>query len=128
MEKPVILCVDDEPGVLGALYRELRKDGYNVLLAGTAEEALEVMRRDTVDVVISDELMPGMGGNSLLRWVKDECPDTVRIMLTAHYADPDVTLTAVNVSEVFRLLPKPWDSTELRTAVREALVAGGAKK
>ena len=127
MKSPVVLCVDDEPNVLEALYRKLRKDGYNILLAASAEEALEVMKSNPVDVIISDELMPGMGGNSLLQWIKEDYPNTVRIMLTGHYTESEVTLGAINRAEVFRLLPKPWNEDELRGAVREAVTTGSAK-
>ena len=127
MERPIVLCVDDEPNVLEALYRELRKDGYNILLAASAEEALEVMRSNPVDVIVSDELMPGMSGNSLLQWIKEDYPGTVRIMLTGHYAESEVTLGAINRAEVFRLLPKPWGEEELRGAVREAVTTGSTR-
>ncbi len=127
MKNPVVLCVDDEPNVLEALYRELRKDGYNILLAGSAEEALEVMKSNRVDVIVSDELMPGMGGNSLLQWIKEDYPGTTRIMLTGHYNESEVTLGAINRAEVFRLLPKPWGEDELRDAVREAVTTGSAR-
>lgn len=127
MKSPVVLCVDDEPNVLEALYRELRKDGYNILLAASAEEALEVMKSNPVDVIVSDELMPGMGGNSLLQWIKEDYPGTVRIMLTGHYAESEVALRAINRAEVFRLLPKPWDEDELRDAVREAVTTDSTR-
>lgn len=121
-EHPIrILCVDDENSVLKALYRELRGEAYEVLLAENGEEAMRIVRQSDVAVVVSDEQMPGMGGVTLLQWIKEISPATVRIMLTAHYADPDVTIPAINCAGVFWFLAKPWDGEELRAVVKEAV-------
>jgi response regulator RpfG family c-di-GMP phosphodiesterase len=121
-EQPVkVLCVDDETAVLKALVRELRPDGYEVLLAECGEEAMRIVKQGGVAVAISDEQMPGMGGVTLLQWIKEASPATVRIMLTAHYADPDVTIPAINCAGVFWFLAKPWDGEELRAVVKEAV-------
>ena len=68
-ETYTILCVDDEPEVLAALRRELRRGPYEVLEATSGMEAMEILKSRQVAVAISDETMPGMGGVALLQWV-----------------------------------------------------------
>lgn len=118
---PVVLCVDDEANVLASLARFLRRLGCHPLIADGAEQALELLRDCHVQVLITDEAMPGMCGVELLRKAKTIQPDCVRIMLTGHVGEQDVVLAAVNEGEVFRLLPKPWLDDELRDAVVDAV-------
>jgi two-component system, probable response regulator PhcQ len=77
-----VLLVDDEPNVLAGLQRALRKESYLIFSATSAEMALVVLQARTVDVVISDQDMPGMRGADFLAKVRQEFPDTVRFMLT----------------------------------------------
>jgi response regulator RpfG family c-di-GMP phosphodiesterase len=77
-----VLLVDDEPNVLAGLQRALRKEPYLIFSATSAEMALVVLQARTVDVVISDQDMPGMRGADFLAKVRQEFPDTVRFMLT----------------------------------------------
>ena len=114
-----VLCVDDEPSILSALRRVLRPEGCRVLQAQGGQEALEVLARETVDVVISDMRMPGMDGAQLLTQVHQRWPETTRILLTG-YADMDATILAINQGQIYRYIHKPWDEQELRLTVRQA--------
>lgn len=115
-----ILLVDDEPFVLNALERTLKLDGYRVIKCSDPNEALEVLRAEEVDVIISDHLMPGMKGLDLLREAKKLRPEAIRILLTGH-ADLQLAMKAINEGEVYRFFTKPWDDATLRLDVRLAL-------
>lgn len=115
-----VLCVDDEPNILSALRRTLRGDGLRVLTAQGGAEALEVLERESVDIVISDMRMPGMDGAELLERVHHRWPTSIRVLLTGH-ADTRAAVAAINRGRIFRYLTKPWDDVELRSVVRQGL-------
>lgn len=115
-----ILFVDDEPNVTNALKHTLRKEKYDILTANSADEALEILGRELVDVVVSDEKMPGMPGSQLLAKVRKEYPDTVRIILTGQ-ASLEVAVRAINKGEIYRFLTKPCNGMELTVTIRQAL-------
>jgi DNA-binding NtrC family response regulator len=106
MAEQTLLCVDDERPILNALKRLLRKEGYRLLTAEDGPEALDVLDREPVQVVISDYRMPGMSGTALLREVKSRHPETVRVVLSG-YADAHVVVESINIGEIYRFLPKP---------------------
>jgi len=120
MNPATILVVDDERTIIDVVTQALEDEGYNVLSATSGEEGLDLMQHNEIDVLISDAKMPGMGGNSFLMWSKEMHPETVRIMLTGFYSQKEVTVSAVNMGEVFRLLGKPWKTEDLLEAVEEA--------
>jgi DNA-binding NtrC family response regulator len=115
------MVVDDEEKVLTALSRILRKEKYSFLMAASGAEALALMAKQPVDVVVSDQRMPGMTGIELLQGVKARYPDTIRMVLTGH-ADLDVAVAAINEGEVYRFITKPVQAEELKLAIRHALV------
>jgi DNA-binding NarL/FixJ family response regulator len=117
--RPTVLVVDDEQYVRDALARSLSED-YRVLTASAVDEALAVMSEETVDVIITDEVMPGPPGTELLRQLAVEYPEVVRIMLTGH-ASLDSALRAINEGRVFRYVQKPWSHGELMAVLREAI-------
>lgn len=117
---PKILIVDDQPFVLGVLEEILSRGPYDVATAESGDEALKILERDTVDVVISDEVMPGMPGSEFLSIVRKQYPDIVRIILTGH-ASLESAIRAINEAEIYRLLTKPVASEDLHGAVRDAL-------
>ena len=119
-EKLRILCVDDEPLILRALERELRREPYEVVTASGGSDAIAAIKAAPTAVVVSDEHMPGLGGVALLQWVKESSPRTIRILLTQHFDDPNVTIPAINCAACFWFLRKPWDAEELRAVLREA--------
>ncbi|MEA3297686.1 MAG: response regulator [candidate division Zixibacteria bacterium] len=115
-----ILLVDDSPNILKSLQRTFRPEGYTLLTAESAREALVILEKEDVDVIISDENMPGIPGTELLRLVKERYPDIVRIMLTG-IADIEVAKKAINDGEIYRFFNKPWDDFELVLSVKYAL-------
>jgi response regulator RpfG family c-di-GMP phosphodiesterase len=121
---PVLMVVDDEPLVLNSLER-LFEDDYDVLKAENGHVALKLLETNAVDVLISDQRMPGMTGVELLERAKDSSPTTMRILLTG-YADLDAVRAAVNAGEVFRYLTKPWSNAVLRETVKAGLNAARA--
>jgi len=114
-----LLLVDDEPGILSALRRMFREEGYRILTAGSAAEGLERMALDDVQVVITDQRMPGMTGSEFLTRVKDMYPDCMRIILSGQ-ADMASVLDAINNGAVYKFFTKPWDDRQLRERIREA--------
>ncbi len=120
MSSHKILIVEDEEFVRKALERLLRRDGYTVLSAPSAEEALKLLREEEVDLVISDHLMPGMKGLEFLEVVRQRLPETLRIVLTG-YAETNLVIEAINKGEVYRFLTKPWNDDDLRLTIRLAL-------
>jgi len=115
----VLLVVDDEENVLRSLVRLFRRDGYRVLTANGAEEALALLARNHVQVILSDQRMPGISGTEFLGKVKDLYPDTVRLVLSG-YTDLATVTEAINRGAIYRFLTKPWNETELREHIREA--------
>jgi diguanylate cyclase (GGDEF)-like protein/PAS domain S-box-containing protein len=114
-----LLLVDDDPNVSAALYRVLRRDGYRVLRAYSGVEGLGLLALHEVQVVISDQRMPGMMGTEFLSRVKQIHPDTIRIMLSG-YTAVDSIIEATNSGAVFRFHTKPWDDDALRASIAEA--------
>jgi putative two-component system response regulator len=115
-----VLLVDDEANILNALSRLFLDRDVRVLRAGDGEEALGIVRKEQVAVVVSDNLMPGMRGVELLSRVRDLSPDTVRVLLTG-YADLPTAIDAINRGEVFRFHVKPWVDEEIVHTVEEGV-------
>jgi len=115
-----ILLVDDEPNVLAGLQRVLRKEPYLLYSAASAEIALVTLRARTVDVVISDQDMPGMQGTTFLAQVRQEFPETVRFMLTGK-ATLEVALQAINAGAISHVFTKPCNPAELAVTMKQAL-------
>jgi len=113
-----VLFVDDEERIVAGL-RLLFRPEYNVFVAGGGEEALEMVKRHDIQVVVSDQRMPGMTGVELLRRVKEEAPSAVRILLTG-YSDLAALVGSINQGEIFRFVKKPWDNDELRRVLADA--------
>lgn len=120
-----ILLVDDEPNIIKALSRVLQNEPWQVLTAKTGRQALELMASTPVDVIVSDEMMPGMSGVELLSAVSRIHPETIRIILTGH-ATTDLVFKAINDGAIYRFLTKPWDDQELLAVIRHAMEKKGA--
>jgi CheY-like chemotaxis protein len=114
-----LLMVDDEANILASLKRLLRRDGYNILAANSGQEGLELLAAHDVDVIISDQRMPGMTGVEFLRTAKGTHPNTVRIVLSGYTELQSVT-DAVNEGSIYKFLTKPWDDELLREHIAEA--------
>jgi len=114
-----LLIVDDEPNILSALRRVLGDEGYRVLTAPNAEEGFEMLAKNHIQVIISDQRMPQMNGTEFLRRVRLIYPDTVRIVLSG-YADLETVVSSVNEGALYKFLGKPWDDDHLREQIRDA--------
>ncbi len=118
LERGQLLIVDDEEEILKALKRQFRRD-YDVYTAHSAEEGYKIMMETPIQVIISDQRMPGMNGAEFFGKVKNEFPDAMRLLLTG-YADIQVVIAAVNDGNIFRYITKPWNPVELDSIAREA--------
>jgi Response regulator containing a CheY-like receiver domain and an HD-GYP domain len=98
----------------------LRSQPYEVLLATSGAQALEIMEQRSVDLVMSDARMPNMDGATLLAHVHQRYPDTTRIMLTG-YADPSAIIKAINEGQIHRYISKPWHDEEMLLTLRQSL-------
>ncbi len=116
-----LLIVDDEPNIALALNRSLRRDGYRILIANGADEGFDLLARNRVGVILSDQRMPVMNGTEFLRRVKDLYPNTVRIVLSG-YTDLQSVTDAINQGDIYKFLTKPWEDRELRETLREAFL------
>ncbi len=117
-DKPLILFVDDEQRVLNSMRVMFRRE-FDLRLTTRPHEALEIIGKESIDVIVADHRMPEMTGVDVLYRVKLESPRTVRILLTG-YADLDAIEGSINKGEVFRFLTKPCAPQELRDTVRQA--------
>ncbi|AKU12244.1 response regulator receiver modulated diguanylate cyclase/phosphodiesterase with PAS/PAC sensor(s) [Azoarcus sp. CIB] len=118
--RETILLVDDESSILSALRRTLRREGYEILVAGSAEEGLSMLAKHPVQVIVSDQRMPGMSGTEFLSRVKVLYPRTVRMVLSG-YSEISAVTDAINRGAIYRFLSKPWDDELLKDEVRGAL-------
>lgn len=117
--RPRILVVDDEPRGVELLARALRDVG-EVKIATSGEDGWAIARRNPVEVVVSDQRMPGMTGVELLAHVADQDGDIGRILLTG-YADLSATVDAINRGHVHAYLSKPCPPEQLRLTVQSVL-------
>jgi putative two-component system response regulator len=115
-----ILFVDDEEYILDIARQIFAECNIDILTAAGADEALEIIRKHEIAVLVSDNHMPGMKGIDLLSRVKALSPDTVKILMTG-FADLETALDAINRVEVFRFIVKPWENTQLVGIVEDAL-------
>jgi len=118
---PVLVIVDDEEMVLTSLRSFLMLETeYEVLTFLSAAEALEAVNGRTIDLVISDYLMPGMTGIDFLLEVKKLQPYATRILLTG-YADKENAIKAINEVGLYQYVEKPWDNDELKLIIQNGL-------
>lgn len=121
--KANVMFVDDEQRVLTSMRALFRRD-YNVHLANSGDEALALLDSEDMDVIVSDQRMPGMTGVDVLKACKQRAPRAMRILLTG-YADKDAIAASINEGEVFRYLTKPCARETLRDTVAMAVSAAG---
>lgn len=117
--KPSVLIVDDEADILFSL-RSLLRQEFDVETAESGSQALELLARRSVQVIMTDQRMPGMTGAEFLRRSVPLCPGAVRIIFTG-YADLKGVVDAVNHGHLFRYLGKPWDPDDLVEVIRSAV-------
>ena len=121
MEKRTVLFVDDEKKILTSLKRGLLDEPYETLFANSGKEALEILMREEVHVIVTDMRMPEMTGLELLRIIKKDYPQIVRMVLSG-YTQISTLLTAINQGEVYKYITKPWKLEEdFKPSIREAI-------
>lgn len=118
--RPKILLVDDEKSILDSLYRFCRQRKWDAFRANGGAEGLELLKTETVDIIISDMRMPNMDGAEFLSRAKEQAPDAIRILLTG-YADMEAVISAVNETKIYNYLNKPWDENMLDSVINSAL-------
>lgn len=118
--KMTVLLVDDEVQALRGLSRVLHKQPYNFFTVRSANEAMEVIQRQPIDVVVTDEQMTGMSGTELAAWIAQMYPNVKTIMLTGH-GNIDVATRAINQGRIFKFFNKPCNASDLVLAIHEAI-------
>lgn len=113
-----LLIIDDEPEIVKALTRQFRRY-YNVFSTTNAEEAFNILEREHIQVVVSDQRMPGMSGVEFFSRIKSKYPDALKLILTG-YSDIEAVIGAINEGQIFRYVTKPWNPDELNIIVKEA--------
>lgn len=121
-----ILFVDDEERVVNQL-RLIFRHQYDVHTATSGADALKILRSTPIDVLVSDQRMPGMLGIEVLAEARTHWPTTMRMLLTG-YSDLAAIVGSVNDGEVFRFINKPWDHDEIQRIVAQAAAAGQAAR
>jgi len=120
-EKRTVLFVDDDEIVLRSIKRGFLDELYNQLFAKSGQEALEILQREEVHVIVTDMCMPEMDGLELLRIVREMYPHIVKIVLSG-YTDMSVLQTEFNQGEIFEFVPKPWKlEADFKKVIRQAL-------
>src|SRR5215467_7512789 len=117
--RPAIIAVDDEPAVLAAVSRDLRRgfgERYRVMRAGSGAEGLDLLRQvrargEQVALLVADQRMPGLSGTDYLVQARELAPEAKRVLLTA-YADTQAAIQAINEVDLDYYLLKPWDPPE----------------
>lgn len=120
MTNGTIMLVDDEEYVINSIKRSLRREGYQIISHTDARQALEMIKAVEVDLIISDQRMPGMTGMEFLIESRKLYPATIRILLTGH-SDMEVAIKAINEGKLYRFLTKPWDDNELKVTILNAM-------
>jgi EAL domain-containing protein (putative c-di-GMP-specific phosphodiesterase class I)/CheY-like chemotaxis protein len=116
-----LLLIDDDSETLSRMSIMLRDEGYRILMAQNGEEALKLLSKNAVGVVVSDEFMPSIKGSQLLKKIKFLYDDSVRILMSAN-ADRDAIITGINSGAIFKFLNKPISEADLKNTLKEAFI------
>lgn len=114
-----ILYVDDEANNLVAFKANFRRD-YNIFTTESVDEAFTFLRENKIQIVITDQRMPGKTGVEFLQDVIKEFPNPIRILLTG-YSDIEVVIDSINKGQVFRYITKPFNELELKMTIDNAM-------
>ena len=118
MNNRTVLIVDDEEGIRNSIERTLRSEPYQRLYASSVAAAKKIIHENTIHLIISDILMPEVNGFTLLKWIKKNRPEIVRMVLSTR-SDSDTILKAINKGNIFYYIQKPWDNTELKIMINK---------
>ena len=120
-QRPQVLCVDDETNVLSALQRLFIDDDYEIFIATSGLQGLEILEQHpSIQVVISDYRMPGMDGIEFLEKVWKEWPHTVRIVVSGN-ADAIEAVNAIKEGHIYGFFAKPWVVKDFRDTVAKGI-------
>jgi response regulator RpfG family c-di-GMP phosphodiesterase len=121
--RPTLLVVDDEERILSALRRTLRREGYEIFTSESVHEALEILDARPIDLILSDQKMPGMSGLQFLEEAGKRRPHAARMLITGWTEEiPPEKLEELGIRE---LITKPWDDTRLKEVLRRACDVAG---
>jgi DNA-binding NtrC family response regulator len=118
-EPRCVLLVDDEAGILSALRRALRREGYEIVTAETAADALRILAEREVHAIVSDQMMPGTTGLALLGEAARRRPSAARMLITG--GTQEIPAADLEAAGVCALITKPWDDARLKATLRRAL-------
>jgi len=124
--KEPILYVDDEIENLQGFEYLLHRD-FDVHVASSAKEGLEILANNQIKVVLTDQRMPEMSGIEFLEKIITLSPETIRIVITA-YSDSDTILQAINQGKAYHFITKPWNNAELRNIIKRAVETYNLRK
>jgi len=120
-DKIKVLYVDDEENNLISFKANFRME-YKIFTAISGEEALQILDKQKIDIIITDQRMPNMTGVEFLEMVIEKDSEPMRILLTG-YADMSAVIDAVNRGKIYHYLAKPWDEEEMHTTIKNAYEA-----
>ena len=121
-----VLLVDDEEDNLALLYRTLRHE-FSIVKTTSPVDALEILKNESVDIIISDHKMPVMDGVEFLKKSHEFQPECVRLLVTA-YSDSSILIDAINYAKIDRYIKKPWEPLDLLNTIRAAVEVFKLKK
>ncbi len=116
-ERGVVLLVDDDPLVLASLEATLKREGYQIIAVERAEDAVEIIKKESLAIIISDYNMPGMNGIEVMQEAIKFRPEAIRILL-AGGDDLKIAIKAINIGQVYQYISKPWDDEELKKTLK----------
>ncbi|WP_207534266.1 response regulator [Desertivirga arenae] len=117
-KKITVLYVDDEPNNLFSFKATFRLK-YNIITATSGDEAMEILKKTPIEIIITDQRMPNMTGVEFLEKVLEINAEPMRLLLTG-YADMNAVIDAVNKGKIFHYLTKPWNEEELTMSIERA--------
>ena len=115
-----VLFVDDEENILHSLKRLLRKEEYRIHTATNGSDGLEIIKKQDVHLVVTDQRMPGMSGTEFLAKVKENYPEVIRIVLSG-YTEVDSITESINKGHIYKFMLKPWNDQNLKLEIKQAL-------
>ena len=125
-EKIQVLYVDDEANNLSTFRSSFRRD-FDIFTAESAKVALNVLKENTIQVIITDQRMPDTTGVEFLESILEEFPYPIRILLTG-YSDLQAVVDAINKGQIFQYLNKPWKYEDLKKTIQKAYNVYALKK
>ncbi|MGI8950021.1 MAG: response regulator [Chitinophagaceae bacterium] len=113
-----VLYIDDEPHNLNSFKASFRRD-FHVFIAESAEEGKEILERENIHVILSDQRMPKMTGIEFFESILETYPDPMRILITG-YTDINAVIDAINRGKVYHYLTKPWNDSDIKISIEKA--------